>query len=75
MSAFELWREKLAADRHRPLLRLFVYRSDVELVANRRRALSKRIYPGRSDSTGFRLFARGGRAQARAPDFWRMAPV
>ena len=56
-------------------LRLFVDRSVVELFANRRLALSKRIYPGRYDSNGFRLFARGGRAQARSLDFWRMAPV
>ena len=55
-------------------LRLFVDRSVVELFANRRLVLSKRIYPARYDSTGLRLFARGGRAEARSLDSWRMAP-
>ena len=56
-------------------LRVFVDRSVVEVVANRRHYLAKRIYPALSDSLGVQLFARGGDARLRTLDAWRMDAV
>ena len=56
-------------------LHLFLDRSVVEVFANDRLCLTKRIYPSRNDSLGAALFARGGSATCRSMDVWRMAPV
>lgn len=56
-------------------LRIFLDRSILEVFANDRQCLTQRIYPTRKDSTGVRLFARGGRAGAEIVDAWDMAPV
>ena len=53
-------------------LRVFVDRSVVEVYANDRQAVMRRIYPTREDSVGVALFARGGSAQVRAWQAWEM---
>ena len=65
---------ELAADE--PLkLRIFLDRSVVEVFANNRQCLTKRIYPARKDSRGVQLFARGGSAKLRSIDVWQMAAI
>ena len=55
-------------------LRIFVDRSVVEVFANKRQAIARRIYPSRVDSVGVRAFAVGGAARIRQLDAWRMSP-
>ena len=56
-------------------LRVFVDRSVVEVIANRRHYVGKRIYPVRPDSVQVRAYARGGRAALRSLDAWRMSAI
>ena len=56
-------------------LRIFLDRSVLEVFANRRLCLSKRIYPARSDSLGVQLFADGDSVTARSIDAWAMASI
>jgi beta-fructofuranosidase len=55
-------------------LRVFVDKSVVEIFANDRQAISRRVYPARSDSLGIGLFATGGRARFKAVKAWEMMP-
>ena len=56
-------------------LRVFVDRSVVEVIADRRHYVGKRIYPARPDSVEVRAYARGGRAALRSFDAWRMNAI
>ncbi len=56
-------------------LRIFVDRSVVEVIADRRHYAGKRIYPTRADSVEVRAYARGGRAAIRSLDAWRMKAI
>ncbi len=56
-------------------LRIFVDRSVVEVFANRRQAIARRIYPTRRDSLGVSLFAVGGDVTVRSVRAWTMAPA
>ena len=56
-------------------LRVFVDRSVVEVFANGRQYLTKRIYPARDDSLGIKLFSRGGEAVLRSMDVWQMDSI
>ena len=56
-------------------LRIFVDRSVVEVIANRRHYVAKRIYPARRDSLGVRAYARGGSATLRSFDAWHMEAI
>ena len=56
-------------------LTVFLDRSVVEVFANRRAALTGRIYPTRPDSTGVELFATGGSAYVRRCTVWRRASI
>ncbi len=56
-------------------LRVFVDRSVVEVFANSRHYLSKRIYPARPDSLGLQVFAVGGRATLLSLEVWHMEPI
>ena len=56
-------------------LRIFVDRSVVEVIADRRHYVGKRIYPVRPDSVEVRAYARGGRAALRSFDAWRMNAI
>ena len=56
-------------------LRIFIDRSVVEAIADRRHYVGKRIYPARSDSVEVRAYARGGRATVRSFEAWRMEAI
>ena len=56
-------------------LRVFVDRSVVEVFANGRQAVARRIYPARRDSVGVRLFSKGGQAHVHTFEAWRIAPA
>jgi sucrose-6-phosphate hydrolase SacC (GH32 family) len=55
-------------------LRVFVDRSVIEVFANGRQAVMRRIYPSRADSVGVKLFSRGGPASAASLSAWDMMP-
>jgi beta-fructofuranosidase len=55
-------------------LRVFVDKSVVEVYANTRQAICRRVYPGRSDSLGVLLFASGGQAKFSSVKAWEMMP-
>ena len=56
-------------------LRIFIDRSIVEVFANGRQCLTVRVYPGREDSCGVSVFARGGEAKLVSLDAWQMRSV
>ncbi len=65
----------LALKSDEPLqLRVFVDKSVVEVFANGRQAVMRRIYPSRRDSVGLALFTRGGPAHISKLAAWEMAP-
>ena len=55
-------------------LRVFVDKSVVEIYANERQAIGRRVYPTRTDSLGVVLFAKGGGAQFKTAKAWDMMP-
>lgn len=55
-------------------LRVFVDKSIVEVYANERQAIGRRVYPTRDDSLGVQLFAEGGKARFDTVRAWRMMP-
>ncbi|MCE2488559.1 MAG: glycoside hydrolase family 32 protein [Anaerolineae bacterium] len=56
-------------------LRIFVDRSVVEVFVNDRQCVALRVYPGRADSTGVALLARGQDAELLSLDCWQMRSV
>jgi beta-fructofuranosidase len=56
-------------------LRVFVDRSVVEIYANDRQAIGRRVYPMRADSTRVSLFSQGGAARFRSVRAWEMMPA
>ncbi len=55
-------------------LRVFVDKSIIEVYANDRQAICRRVYPERPDSLGISLFATGSGATARQVKAWELAP-
>ena len=55
-------------------LRVFVDKSVVEIFANDRQAIGRRVYPARNDSLGVTLFTHGGSAEFKAVKAWEMMP-
>ncbi|UCF14054.1 MAG: glycoside hydrolase family 32 protein, partial [Phycisphaerales bacterium] len=55
-------------------LRVFVDKSIVEIYANDRQAVCRRVYPGRDDSLGVILFADGGEAEFTSVKAWELMP-
>lgn len=55
-------------------LRVFVDKSVVEVYANDRQAICRRVFPTRNDSLGVSLFSAGGKAQFKTVKAWEMAP-
>lgn len=53
-------------------LRVFVDKSVVEVFANQRQGVMRRIYPAGEDSVGVRLFAEGGSMTVRQLKAWRI---
>ena len=56
-------------------LRIFLDRSVIEVFANERQCLTKRIYPSQFDSVDVAIFARGGSAKLVSLDAWDMEPI
>ena len=56
-------------------LRVFIDRSVVEVLVNRRFYLAMRVYPGRSDSLGVSLRAQGQDAMLKTLDAWQMKAI
>jgi len=55
-------------------LRVFVDKSVVEVFANDRQAVMRRIYPSREDSVGVTLFSEGGATRVPTLEAWEMMP-
>jgi len=53
-------------------LRVFVDKSVVEVFANDRQAVMRRVYPSRKDSVGVKLFSNGGPARVTTLEAWQM---
>ena len=56
-------------------LRIFLDKSVVEVFANDRQAVMRRIYPTRADSQDVILFSNGGDARVKSVEAWEMAPA
>jgi beta-fructofuranosidase len=56
-------------------LRIFVDRSVVEVYANDRQAIGRRVYPSRPDSAGLSLFSEGGEAKFQGVTGWEISPA
>ncbi len=56
-------------------LRVFVDKSVIEVFANDRQAVMRRIYPSRPDSLGVKLFSTGGEARVVDLQAWDMMPA
>jgi beta-fructofuranosidase len=61
-------------DGERLKLRVFVDKSVVEVFANSRQAVMRRIYPSRADSVGVSLISTGGATKVHALEAWNIAP-
>ena len=55
-------------------LRVFVDKSVVEVFANKRQAVMRRIYPERPDSIGVKVFSRGGETTVNSIQSWHISP-
>lgn len=55
-------------------LRVFVDKSVVEVFANSRQAVMRRIYPSQPDSVGVCLFSTGGTTQVHTLQSWNISP-
>jgi beta-fructofuranosidase len=55
-------------------LRIFIDKSVVEVFANDRQAVMRRIYPSQKDSVGVALFSSGGATKVMSVSSWDMMP-
>jgi beta-fructofuranosidase len=62
------------SDGERLKLRVFVDKSVVEVFANSRQAVMRRIYPSRADSVAVKLFSNGGDASVYSLEAWNITP-
>ncbi len=56
-------------------LRIFIDRSVVEVFANGRQCVTKRVYPTRPDSRGIQVFSEGGESVLLSLDAWEMDAI
>ena len=63
------------ADGENLTLRVFVDKSVVEVFANDRQAVMRRIYPSRPDSVGVSIFAESADANVKSATAWEMMPA
>jgi beta-fructofuranosidase len=56
-------------------LRVFIDHSVVEVFANDRQAITRRVYPAREDSDRVRLYCQGGAAAFAGIETWEMMPA
>jgi beta-fructofuranosidase len=61
-------------DGERLKLRVFVDKSVVEVFANGRQAVMRRIYPAQANSLGVSLFSSGGTTQVHTFESWHISP-
>ena len=61
-------------DGERLKLRVFVDKSVVEVFANSRQAIARRVYPSRKDSIRVHLFSTGGDARVHSLKAWKISP-
>jgi beta-fructofuranosidase len=61
-------------DGERLKLRVFVDKSVVEVFANSRQAVVRRVYPAKPDSLGVSLFTAGGSAHVHTLKSWKISP-
>ena len=67
---------QLMLGRNEPVrLRVFIDRSVVEVFVNGRQYVALRVYPGRKDSVGVSLRARGQDATLKSLDAWQMKNI
>ena len=65
----------LELEANEPLqLRVFVDKSVVEVFANGRQAVMRRVYPSRADSIGTAVFSQGGSARVTTLEAWDLMP-
>jgi beta-fructofuranosidase len=57
------------------VLRVFVDKPIIEVFANDRQAICRRVFPARQDSLGVVLFAEGAPAAFRKVTAWEMMPA
>ena len=70
-----LERAPFALKQGEPLtLRVFVDKSVIEVYANNRQAICRRVYPGQDESLGIVLFAKEGKAIFSSVKAWEMMP-
>jgi len=63
-------------DKNEPLrLHVFIDKSVVEVFVNGRQCAAVRVYPGREDSQGVSLHARGSGAKLKSLDAWQMKTI
>lgn len=55
-------------------LRVFIDKSVIEIYANHRQVMTRRVYPEREDSTGVFIFCEGGEASFETIHTWEMMP-
>lgn len=55
-------------------LRIFVDKSVVEVFANGRQAITRRIYPSQSDSLGVGIFSKDGATKVNTLESWHISP-
>ncbi|WP_373876505.1 GH32 C-terminal domain-containing protein [Paenibacillus spongiae] len=55
-------------------LTIYIDKCVIELFANDRQAIARRVYPKRLDSTGVYLFCEGGDAALDMIKTWEMMP-
>ena len=73
---FEEQAAPMTLTQNEPLrLRIFLDRSVIEVFANERQCLTKRIYPSEIDSVHVAIFARGESAKLISLDAWDMEPI
>ena len=56
-------------------LHIFLDKSVIEIFANYRETLTRRIYPTRADSLGLKIFTRGGNLKVRLLDIWHVKSI
>jgi beta-fructofuranosidase len=56
-------------------LRVFIDKSVIEVYANDRQAIGRRVFPARNDSLGVALFAQGRSAHCKKVYAWEMMPA
>ena len=60
--------------REKLTLRVFVDKSVIEVFANSKQAISRRIFPDKADSTGVNVFAKGSDVKVTTFKSWQIAP-